>query len=183
MQVNLPARFVVGGTGFEQGRMQNCLSFCMGLLSFPDQQRRCIDLQKEFSRLYQPGKKTETRKLLRHGASKMLNNRNKWEQGAGLGKRVSTQKGGVMRKKKRADRGEAQGGVGNAEKKTEKSSAQKYLIKTQKSFKKAQKQNQKRRGDKEQRRQTQQTKTSQKSKRGENMVKKIEIARETEKLL
>ena len=50
----------------------------------------------------------------------MLNNRNKWEQGAGLGKRVSTQKGLVMRKKKRADKGEAQGGVGNAEKKKRK---------------------------------------------------------------
>ena len=47
----------------------------------------------------------------------MLNNRNKWEQGAGLGKKVSTQKGGVMHKKKRADKGEAQGGVGNKEKK------------------------------------------------------------------
>ena len=174
----------MGGTGFEQGRMQNCLSFCMGLLSFPDQQRRCIVLQKEFTRLYQPGKKTETRKLLRHGASKMLNNRNKWEQGAGLGKRVSTQKGGVMRKKKRADKGEAQGGVGNAKKKNGKEQSTKIPDKNSKKLKKkAQKQNQKRRGDKKQRRQTQQTKTSQKSKRGENMVKKIEIARETEKLL
>ena len=44
----------------------------------------------------------------------MLNNRNIWEQGVGLGKRVSTQKGGVMHKMKRADKGEAQGGVGNA---------------------------------------------------------------------
>ena len=55
----------------------------------------------------------------------MLNNRNKWEQGAGLGKSVSTQKGGVMRKKKRADKGEAQGGVGNAEKKKRKRAEQK----------------------------------------------------------
>ena len=137
MQVNLPARFVVGGTGFEQGRMQNCLSFCMGLLSFPDQQRRCIDLQKEFTRLYQPGKKTQTRKLLRHGASKMLNNRNKCEQGAGLGKRVSTQKGGVMRKKKRADKGEAQGGVGNAEKKNGKEQSTKIPDKNSKKLKKS----------------------------------------------
>ena len=126
----------MGGTGFEQGRMQNCLSFCMGLLSFPDQQRRCIDLQKEFTRLYQPGKKTETWKLLRHGASKMLNNRNKCEQGAGLGIRVSTQKGGVMGKKKRADKGEAQGEVGNAEKKNGKEQSTKIPDKNSKKLKK-----------------------------------------------
>ena len=101
----------------------------------------------------------------------------------GVGQKVSTQKGGVMRKRKRADKGEAQGGVGNAEKKNGKEQSTKIPDKNSKKLKKkAQKQNQKRRGDKKQRRQTQQTKTSQKSKRGENMVKKIEIARETEKL-
>ena len=57
----------------------------------------------------------------------MINNRNKWEQGAGLGKRVSTQKGGVMHKKKRADKGEAQGGVGNAEEKKLKRAEHKNL--------------------------------------------------------
>ena len=66
----------------------------------------------------------------------MLNNRNKWEQGAGLGKRVSTQKGGVMRKKKRADKGEAQGGVGNAEKKNGKEQSTKIPDKNSKKFKK-----------------------------------------------
>ena len=67
----------------------------------------------------------------------MLNNRNKWEQGAGLGKRVSTQKGGVMRKKKRADKGEAQGGVGNAEKKNGKEQSTKKPDKNSKKLKKS----------------------------------------------